>query len=857
MSGETYLVCSDERRRHAVRAAGNLNGLDYLEVSEDQLTLTVYFLGQAPEAIGRENVRIEGGRRVQLRVTGLHLCLEEDPELDDCMRVTVDQPGDFSTYTLCLVEVDERGEPTGRPFPGFDRRYSCLRFSFKAGCASGLDCAAGEVCPPERRAESEINYLAKDYASFRQLLLDRLALLLPEWRERHVPDVGIALVELLAYAGDHLSYFQDAVATEAYLDTARRRISVRRHVRLVDYPMHEGCNARAWVSVATDQEDREIPPQDLFFVTRYEGAPQEAGLLPAEVLAPVPAGLYEVFEPLVADPRTPLRFRRAHNEIRFYTWGDGECCLARGAARATLVDRWLDEAAQPDPPGYGAKEHCPPPEPPKQPPHRRRRALDLRVGDVLLFAEVIGPRTGDPDDADPSHRHAVRLTAVTQDVDSLDDTPVVEIEWAAEDALPFPLCLSVVGPAVGPSGPCARIDGVSVARGNVVLVDHGRRLPPETLGPVEVEATVERCEGEGRPSEVREIAALFRPSLARGPLVYSEPVDPELWAAGASAASMVRQDPRRALPALEVAEGWSPRRDLLASGPGDLDLAVEVDEDGRALLRFGDGELGRRPEAGATFQVTYRIGGGPAGNVGAEAIAFIVPRQTLSGLTLTPRNPLPARGGTAPETVAEVRLLAPHVFREEIERAVTADDYARIVEREFAGRVVRAAAALRWTGSGDEVLVAVDLPCGREDAALLREIAAVLECYRRIGHDVVVAPAVQVPLSVRLDVCVRPSYLRGHVEADLRQTLGRHGFFDPDNLSFGEGIAASRLIAAAWSVTGVESVRVTRLERLHEGPNGELEAGLLPLGPLEIARLDGDPRFPENGRLDLSLRGGR
>ena len=35
--------------------------------------------------------------------------------------------------------------------------------------------------------------------------------------------------------------------TEAYLDTARRRISVRRHVRLVDYPMHEGCNARAWV----------------------------------------------------------------------------------------------------------------------------------------------------------------------------------------------------------------------------------------------------------------------------------------------------------------------------------------------------------------------------------------------------------------------------------------------------------------------------------------------------------------------------------------------------------------------------------------------------------------------------------
>ena len=81
---------------------------------------------------------------------------------------------------------------------------------------------------------------------------------MPDWRERHVPDLGIALVELLAYVGDHLSYYQDAVATEAYLDTARQRISVRRHARLVDYPMHEGCNARAWVFV-----DDRAPTHDL------------------------------------------------------------------------------------------------------------------------------------------------------------------------------------------------------------------------------------------------------------------------------------------------------------------------------------------------------------------------------------------------------------------------------------------------------------------------------------------------------------------------------------------------------------------------------------------------------------------
>ena len=42
----------------------------------------------------------------------------------------------------------------------------------------------------------------------------------------------MVLIELLAYAGDQLSYQQDAVANEAYLDSARQRVSVRRHARL-------------------------------------------------------------------------------------------------------------------------------------------------------------------------------------------------------------------------------------------------------------------------------------------------------------------------------------------------------------------------------------------------------------------------------------------------------------------------------------------------------------------------------------------------------------------------------------------------------------------------------------------------
>ena len=76
-------------------------------------------------------------------------------------------------------------------------------------------------------------------------------------------DLGIALAELIAYVGDRLSYKQDAVATEAYLQTARSRISLRRHALLVDYHVHDGCNARIWMQLQVNS------PVDLKTGTRF------------------------------------------------------------------------------------------------------------------------------------------------------------------------------------------------------------------------------------------------------------------------------------------------------------------------------------------------------------------------------------------------------------------------------------------------------------------------------------------------------------------------------------------------------------------------------------------------------------
>jgi predicted phage baseplate assembly protein len=266
-----------------------------------------------------------------------------------------------------------------------------------------------------------------------------------------------------------------------------------------------------------------------------------------------------------------------------------------------------------------------------------------------------------------------------------------------------------------------------------------------------------------------------------------------------------------------------------------------------------------------TFTAHYRSGGGTSGNVGAEAICHLVVPAIAEAGGLAPRNPLPANGGRNPESKDDVRLVAPYAFRGEIERAITADDYATIAARLGGPSLQSTAAALRWTGSWFRADIALDprrrAPSGAADPAV---IAAGLERFRRIGHDLATSVGVAVPLDVRLSVCAEPDHLRAHVRADVLDVLGSGvtrtgalGFFHPDALVLGQDIDISRVTAAAMRVEGVASVKVDRFERLDDGPANEIETGVLPIGPLEVARLDNDPSSPENGVLTVKVEGGR
>ena len=264
--------CSQKNRRALVLQSPNLNGIDYLEVSKGddgcgkQLLITM--LKDARNlTLGPSQVQITGGTATsQVTAGSVSVGTAAAPKV---VTAQLNQSGDFSTYTLSLVANPSTSDPP----EGFDPQLSTVTFSFKAGCPTVADCLPCDCCPPDSTPEPDINYLAKDFGGFRQVMLDRMAVLAPEWKETHASDMGIALVEILAYAADHLSYQQDAVGTEAYLGTARSRISLRRLAKLVDYQLNEGSNARTWVYLKTAQDGVSRFPPGLWFFPGFRDFP--------------------------------------------------------------------------------------------------------------------------------------------------------------------------------------------------------------------------------------------------------------------------------------------------------------------------------------------------------------------------------------------------------------------------------------------------------------------------------------------------------------------------------------------------------------------------------------------------------
>jgi len=663
----------------------------------------------------------------------------------------------------------------------------------------------------------EINYMAKDYDSFRQTMLDHLTLFLPHWKERHPADLGIVLVEVLAYVADYLSYYQDTVATEAYLETARQRNSIRRHVRLLDYRLSEGCNTRVWVHLSVNDRKVSLPKGTIFLTGMSEQPVQISTDNYLNVLSKHPKVM--VFESIYG---TVLN--EDHNLITLNTSDIKDFRLLQGSTEANLAGTFPL----------------------------------LSQGDVLLF-ERFHDNTGDVDTAGLPAAHPIRLnSAPLLTVDPVTHEPITKISWYQEDALPYDL------PITGCSHNGVRALNRYILRGNIVLADAGRSIAKENLPEV-----VENKD--------------YQPALKYSPLIYGVPFEQD-QARNQSAANAMVQQSENALPAVRVEEilspwslqnssskavwlntpttinqeslqSWQSQSDLLNSGPFSQDFVVESQEDGSSTLRFGNGELGKKPGIHSRFQASYRVRVGDVNDViGPETLQHIVTDdKRIRGI----RNPMDSFSFEAQETLQHARLNAPQLFKSQ-KRCITVADH--IEEAEKFPDVKVATVQQSWTGSWETVFLYVQRYGGRPINALFsKNLLEFLNPMRLAGRDIQIKAPQYVPLDIALEIQLMPQAPKMQIRNQLEVVLSNlraDSFFFPDHFTFGQTVYQSQIVAVCANIPGVAQVSVTRFCRYGRMHHSAAVVSEITIGPLEIICLSNDPARPELGKLSLNISGG-
>lgn len=761
---------------------GVWQGVEYLSVQFDvpsYAAVVTAHLSRAAAGLTADDVTVYGGE------SRTHLDYEVDlTNGNDFFVVRFPERGDRAPY---FVGLTSGGDHPLHPF------FSAAELSFYIDCPAG-DCRTSSELPLREPAKPPaLDYLQKDFRGFVQTLAQWVRVKNPVWADLSEASLERVLMDLLAHQADLLSYYQDRVASEAFLDTASQRYSLRQHATLLGYTPFDG--RAATTTLACRVASSGFVPEGL--VVRMRRTTDEASLVFSSVerVRVEPQNNWDQLTIAAWPGATAARIPAGSRELLL--WGQAtrleagqRLAFVQGTLHQIVTLTQVEAVAQP---GWVAM--------PSDPAHAGLIALTRLCWRQPLAADL-HPWQGP------------RLTLYANLVDAVHGEP--RIAW------------------LNPTNPPTRRD--------VVMRLHHRN---SIVVPLQLANAM-----------VPQLRALQVPE---GPVAFDVGDGGEI------------------VPALTVIvdqRPWQRVETLHSSRSFDTHYTADADTDGRLWLRFGDGTQGLGieidPATGEPLleiELRYRTGEPLSGNCAPDTLTEIVPPlagttadgelQALGQVTVT--NVVAGAGGQAAESHKALRQAVPASLRHgELQRAVALDDYARAAVA--ADPRVARAAAKALGGPFNTVLVLID-PEGQGDLpkGLPEAVHEHLDIVRMAGREHFVRAPSYVALEVALSICVCPGFLhhevRDRVLRELRPgTRERPGYFHPDRLSFGQEIEVGDVLAFVQGLTGVRSVKVLRFRRLLNVDETPV-VDRIPLGLTEVARLDADENFPDNGVLKVSVIG--
>ena len=679
--------------------------------------------------------------------------------------------------------------------------FGSREFDFFIDCPSG-DCRSAPAGSAiDVGAEPSIDLAVKDYGGFLTTARNWIAATSPDPVDLSPASFETTLLELVAHHADMLSLHQDRVVQEAFVDTARERISLSRHARFIGLELDEGAPAQTLVAI--------------------DIAASGAGYLPAR--API--------ERRDETGRVSVRFETTEPVLLDRRWNAGLASFADGLG--------LRAAAWP-----GAME----------------AVLPAGASEILLWGWALGLTEGQRialiQGGDAHHTTLERIEEIRAP-GWVDDpgwggapipvpsatlsevTRLVFNDPTTGDFLPF------ADPAHRPFLITANL--VSAAHGTTVNITTGGDGPSGIFR--DRRHTVYASDAEGANLLLRALRTPEGNILTAGDQdkrpALSVRYDGENW---------------NWQPNLRLSSGFDRHFTTERENDGSIWILFGDGRQG-AAIKAGDGDAISEHQ----FEIAYRRGDPATGNIGAFALNTIPETnpatemgQALSQLSvISLTNIITAKGGRRAVGLETARRLIPESIRHPaLERCVTPDDYRRAAQN-VEGVAQAAAVSLGGIFNTISVLIAPEEGEAPSDALIART-ARYLNTLRMSGRELVVGPPQYAPLDIALQICPAGRAAAADIRAQVRAALVPEGgprgvgFFHRSNTRFGADIRLADILSTIQALPLVGAVKARVFRPLFDAERSAV-LDVIALGPTEIAQFEADDSHVEKGRLSVEI----
>lgn len=254
---------------------------------------------------------------------------------------------------------------------------------------------------------------------------------------------------------------------------------------------------------------------------------------------------------------------------------------------------------------------------------------------------------------------------------------------------------------------------------------------------------------------------------------------------------------------------------LESASSNDEVYEVRFFED-RTEFVFGDNVTGSIPAPGAEIKITYRIGGGIRGRIGAGVIDSQLPITPdfpfKAAVQVRFRNVVPSTGGTDRESLSAAKKRAPREFSRQ-GSIVTSTDYAQVVndfQHPYWGNVAKSVATIRTSLNANRVEIYVLAEGANGPIAPSAGLKTAIQTF--IDEQNVLTDAAFVydgklkPVDVDATITMSRNADSSFIQAQVNQAITN--FFSIDNFDMGEPLYQAELYSTLMAIEGVKNVDI-------------------------------------------------